>query len=515
MHNNKKKVIDAYNYLYENDQLSVIYKILSNLQNTSPFVINGNKKSNLYPNIGNKIEVVLKQYLYSELITKDFNDQLLRSLVFSKNITHPLPKKWRKVLIQNSVKVNNFISCVNFIYFSCKLFIQNIYKVFSVYKHKIYKNKCDYFPVDYIELCDISEHALPKSDYNIFNWLILNYNINNYFDKIFHNSKAEEFNYNGIKIISSKYFINKKSKINLLFWIMKSFFNALFEFLKGNLCHLIIFYEAFLNKIISEIPTVNLANEYLFSISNFIYRPMWTYTAQSYGCQVTLYGYASSFGGFKTKNTNEILEHEYNHTTWPKILFWTDDYIKFIKSRVSPDIIVEKVGVPIYMTDNGLRLPQFPKRSITIFDVSPIDEYHICRSLSNLNYRNTDTAKFFLLDLYKISRIFDYAIIWKRKRQFGSIHSKEYIQFCNDFEKNDNILTLDPEISAFRVILNSNIVISMPFTSTSFIANYFEKKTFFYDPTKVLYKDDRGSQGIPLLSGFEELLNYFKILKNE
>ena len=207
MHNNKKKVIDAYNYLYENDQLSVIYKILSNLQNTSPFVINGNKKSNLYPNIGNKIEVVLKQYLYSELITKDFNDQLLRSLVFSKNITHPLPKKWRKVLIQNSVKVNNFISCVNFIYFSCKLFIQNIYKVFSVYKHKIYKNKCDYFPVDYIELCDISEHALPKSDYNIFNWLILNYNINNYFDKIFHNSKAEEFNYNGINILDNEIFL--------------------------------------------------------------------------------------------------------------------------------------------------------------------------------------------------------------------------------------------------------------------------------------------------------------------
>jgi hypothetical protein len=360
-------------------------------------------------------------------------------------------------------------------------------------------------------LCDISELALPKSNYNIFNWLISNYNSNNYFDKIFHNLREEEFYYNDIKIISSKYFIEKKSKGNLFFWIFQAFFTAIIEFFKGNLYHLIIFHEAFLNKIISKVPPLHLAKEYLFSISGQIYRPMWTYSAERYGSQITLYGYASSFGGFKTKNTGENLEHEYNHTTWPKILFWTDEYVKFIKSKVSPNIIVEKVGVPIFFTDNGIVLPSFPLRSITVFDVSPIDEYHICRSLTNLNYRNINTAKKFLLDLYEVSKILGFNIIWKRKRKFGSIHSSEYIKFCDDFEKMDNVISVDPDISAFRVIIKSNIVVSMPFTSTAFIAKHYEKKTFFYDPINLLFKSDRGAQGIDLISGYDELYDIFKL----
>ena len=97
-------------------------------------------------------------------------------------------------------------------------------------------------------------------------------------------------------------------------------------------------FEAFENKIYNEIPKNNLANEYFFSISSVIYRPLWTYTVENLGSQVTLFGYASSFGGFKTKNKNEILESEYDNTRWSKILFWTDDYIKFIKSKVNKKI---------------------------------------------------------------------------------------------------------------------------------------------------------------------------------
>ena len=52
----------------------------------------------------------------------------------------------------------------------------------------------------------------------------------------------------------------------------------------------------------------------------------------------------------------------------------------------------------------------------------------------------------------------------------------------------------------------------MPFTSTSFIAQYYNKSTYFYDPTKILFKDDRGAQGVELISGYDELYNLIKIL---
>ena len=89
------------------------------------------------------------------------------------------------------------------------------------------------------------------------------------------------------------------------------------------------------------------------------------------------------------------------------------------------------------------------------------------------------------------------------------------IKFCEKFQEQKNIINIDPETSAFRLIQKSNIVISVPFTSTAFIADFFNKRSLFYDPKKLIYKDDRGLQDIPLLSGFEELLNYFKNLENE
>jgi polysaccharide biosynthesis PFTS motif protein len=76
----------------------------------------------------------------------------------------------------------------------------------------------------------------------------------------------------------------------------------------------------------------------------------------------------------------------------------------------------------------------------------------------------------------------------------------------------DNVVSIDPGISAFRVILDSDIVISMPFTSTAFIANYYRKKSFFYDPSKSLFEDDRGAQGVELISGYDELYDIISIL---
>ena len=237
---------------------------------------------------------------------------------------------------------------------------------------------------------------------------------------------------------------------------------------------------------------------------------MWTYTAEKNGSQITLYGYASSFGGFNSKNNNENLEFEYENLNWPKILFWSNDYINFIKSKVPNNVIVEKVKFPIYLTDKNIVFPKVNKKYITIFDITPSEEFYSCNSLVNMNYRNFESSQLFLLDLYKISEFFNYSIVWKRKRKFDYVHSREYIKFCKMFELRDNIYIIDSEASAFRIIKESEIVISIPFTSTAFIAKHFGKKSIFYDPTKLLSKEDRGRQDIDLISGYDELYNWFK-----
>jgi polysaccharide biosynthesis PFTS motif protein len=509
---NKQLVIDAYKSLYDNNRLYIIYDILNNLQKT--FVFNRSYKYNyIYKHTAPNLNLIFNQYLYAELITRDFNSQLLLSVCYSKKITHPLPRKWRKLLINNSCPVNIPASAFNYFLYSLNKYLKNIYSIFSSYYHHIYKNHCKEFPENYIEFCDIPLLALPinNNEWNIIDWAIKYYN-NYKFNKIYHNVEYPDIFYKNYIISSKSYFIKKKSKSTIFYWIIISIIYAFYKFLKGEFAHSILIFESFKNKTYDCIPKHNLAKEYLFSLSIHLYRPMWTYTAEKNGSQITLYGYASSFGGYNSKNNNENLEFEYENLNWPKILLWSNDYINFIKSKVPNNVIVEKVKFPIYLTDKYIVFPKVQKKFITIFDVTPSEEFYSCNSLVNMNYRNFESSKLFLLDLYKISEIFNYSIVWKRKRKFGYVHSREYIEFCKIFELRDNIYIIDSEASAFRIINESEIVISIPFTSTAFIAKDFGKKSIFYDPTKLLSKQDRGRQEIDLISGYDELYNWFKII---
>jgi polysaccharide biosynthesis PFTS motif protein len=158
---NKNLVVAAYDYLYENDQLNVLYNILDQIQK-SHVDINLNKDNIFYTNKDKNINInlVYNQYLYHTIATRDFNDQLLLSLVFSKKITHPLPSHWRKLLKNNGFELNNFISAFNFTFFVIKKYIKNIYLILKSFIYHIYKNPCYIFPNNYIQFCDINEQKM-------------------------------------------------------------------------------------------------------------------------------------------------------------------------------------------------------------------------------------------------------------------------------------------------------------------------------------------------------------------
>ena len=42
--------------------------------------------------------------------------------------------------------------------------------------------------------------------------------------------------------------------------------------------------------------------------------------------------------------------------------------------------------------------------------------------------------------------------------------------------------------------------------------NYYNKGSYFYDPTKILFKVDKGAQEIDLISDYDELYNLIQTL---
>jgi polysaccharide biosynthesis PFTS motif protein len=101
-------------------------------------------------------------------------------------------------------------------------------------------------------------------------------------------------------------------------------------------------------------------------------------------------------------------------------------------------------------------------------------------------------------------------MLWKRKRKIGSIAHPRYRIFAERLSEAENVIIVDPDISANRVIEASSLVISMPFTSTALIARELGKPSCYYDPTGLVQKDDRAAHGIEIISGPEELKEWLK-----
>jgi polysaccharide biosynthesis PFTS motif protein len=90
----------------------------------------------------------------------------------------------------------------------------------------------------------------------------------------------------------------------------------------------------------------------------------------------------------------------------------------------------------------------------------------------------------------------------------------KYWAYSNYFENRSGVIAVDSNISAYKLIKEfGGPVISAPFTSTAFIARELNVESIFYDPSGLIFKSDRGCQGVKLISGSMELGDWFNNLE--
>ena len=86
---------------------------------------------------------------------------------------------------------------------------------------------------------------------------------------------------------------------------------------------------------------------------------------------------------------------------------------------------------------------------------------------------------------------------------------KNFIKNIN-YEKFHN---LPPETPTEQIIKFSNAVISMPFTSTSLIANDNKIPTCFYEPTGEVLFNKLHTHGLNLINNKNDLKNWLKLIQ--
>jgi hypothetical protein len=462
-----------------------------------------------------KIEIILRQFLLRILLDPwKINKHLLIYFSNKKSkLCYPLPADWIVFFKKKNINISIFFS--KFLLF-INIFSQYL-KGIVIFIKIIFFENFNNSHRSYVQFSNIDKDQFPVNakleSYDLISWNIINNEVFKNVSTIKHNIKNKEFIYFKDKIIHPfKYLLptlSLFSRIKFIFWFLIFFIDTLFLLFRGKWYSSILFAEIILLKKVDEIDKNYLAKEYLFSNSELIYRPMWTYIAQLKGSKITFYNYSSSFLGFKINKKYTVPELGYQSMTWENTLIWSKEYFDYTK-QCCPTLNIKLVS-PIYNTDINYNIPHFDKKIISVFDITPLRFSARAELCPDDNYRILSNSIQFLNDIYKNCIDNNFIIIYKSKRLFYPKHNPHYINFIeNDFAKRENIFIIPYNVSPFRLIKLSKASIHMPFTSTALISNYLKVPSIYYDPTSIIQNDDRGSQGIEVINGVVSLNSWLK-----
>ena len=464
------------------------------------------------------IEIATRQFLLRICAGLRLNKAILLAMGQKKGKScSPMPIAWINKLREQGIPISRVSSTI---LFGLLLILLLLVGLARAGRAIFYNKKTDDSLDTHVQFVDIARNNLPRKktdqSYDIVSWYMQWEMMPSDIKEIRHTAiDYENRSIRGVRLVSSKNYLPTISglmkKIYFCVWVSVSFLISAFSLLTGRWVNALLYPEAISRKIIELAESNKLAADYLFSISSAIYRPLWTYAAERKGSQITLYNYAASFSQFKMKDRYPFHELGYQSVSWPRMLYWSESYANYTRAIISPEVDI-KIVPPIWFTDSDDEFYTNDKPCIAIFDVTPVRNSFSNILMPTPVYRTYQIGKSFLEEIYTLANEHGYDLLWKRKRTFGTVHNRAYIKFAEYFGRLPGVIVVSSEISPFRVVQECVATISMPFTSTALISRNCNIMSIYYDPSEILFKDDRGCQGIPIISGIGELSTWFNDL---
>ncbi len=514
-----RSIMRGYEILKQQDQLDLIVNLKEQITNSSLNLPKDKISSRIFGAGKANAEIIIKQYLISQILGLKFNSTILYSISNSSyQIAYPLPLIWINILKENNLNVSK-IKCLVLFYFyclkmilngigyGCFLLLNSFLKI-NVKKISNIKNGIVYF--DSLTISNISPH---RESQNIINWYLQwEEKINNL--KYIHHgvNDVDEYSLDNVTV---RYYSRTvvvlssvKRIIKYLFVLFFSSLQSLINLLKGRWWNAAIFHEAAKSLAMKNQDPIFVANQYLFHNSGWLYRPLWTYEAALKGSEIIFYFYSTNCESFQKPNKKFIQANSWQIINWPKYLVWDEFQANFVEKRDIHNPIINITG-PIWFSSVPMNLDKLPHNAIAVFDVQPVRD-SIYKTLGiDYEYYTAETAIHFLADIYELSAIKNKDVVFKRKREIGKSAHPVYRNFLKTFENSPNIFFLDPNLSPEMIIKNCIGVISMPFTSTALIAKKIGKPTIFYDPLGKVQKNDPAAHSVEIIQGKEELSIWF------
>jgi polysaccharide biosynthesis PFTS motif protein len=189
---------------------------------------------------------------------------------------------------------------------------------------------------------------------------------------------------------------------------------------------------------------------------------------------------------------------------------WTNSFKDFLEKICTS--CVYKVVPPIVW-----QLPSehisFGKRwnRIVLFDITPLNQATELRLGLLRNFYTEKNMIKLLDDVIEVTKTLSknkkirLEIILKHKRNHADVHSSKYIDFVKALSVSGDLILEESDANIYDLIYESDMVITAPYSSPVYIANYLGKHAIWYDPSDSLEWKLQNIE-VPLVKGFDSLL---------
>ena len=445
----------------------------------------------------------LKQYLFNTLIyeNKYFSQIFLFSINQKISFIYPLPDIWIDVFKDNGIPVNKILCKVTWKLFCIYNFLKSL--VFflliiskslpNLIKTKSFKK---YIFFDSVSLKMFPQAKIKK--YDFFSWFILNFNLKLNENSYFTNNKLINYSNDNVKIKYKNIFLINNIKSLFLFFIVSIFiFPFIFfsNFFKNG------FYSLLSIELIKALSIKFqkkefLAERYVFNMSNFIHRPLWTYEAETKNSIIDIIFFATGIN-----QTGDISYcNPYSIISWSNYHLWDDVQKSFIENSIKGKIKSRNHGI-INFNDTKNSLNQ--KFDIVIFDDRPVRLLHYSNFfMQGVDHWNEKSCCNFFEDILQTLGKKNISICLKKKKPYLKDDSKKYANIIKRYKGTLTVLTED--FSAIEVIENSKLIISFPYGTTAIIAKNMGKHSIYYYPSEIS-TNDLLTRKIPVLKNKKDL----------
>ena len=436
------------------------------------------------------------------ILSKNFNQFVLFSYGLNKVIFFPAPNSIIKFINNlGYFRINKTISKILWFCYKFKFFLSGSYELLKIFNYIFLKKKNfsldnnKYDKVYYLSSMGEGNFNFDTRSYNCITWLYNNFiSTKNYKSVLLVHSNSNNKNFikfKNLHIIYSRYpflDINKNSNIFIVSSILKFYLKCLFNIFKNKYDFQIILMKQHLISIASNYFKASFDIAF-FNNSDYLSRPLWTFNKNK-NLNIFFYFYSTNYLKLKKNNNNIKFAVGYKSMSWPNYIFWNKTQSKHFSTLNKHNSII--INEPVSFSDNveELRINQKFKKIVSLFNVQPLNfQSYIDYCLYDIDdyYRDKICINFYK----QLISFFDknILILIKEKRSNPNV-SENYLNFSKKISQLDNVKFINNNISPYKLIYKSDLVISIPFSSASIMAKYCKINSYYYDPSNMLNQND-------------------------